>query len=183
MGTIVRTFCIPKPPGTIGRSTLLSELAAEGFIAGPYWAGGAFYETAGHVLLRSPEHPQAGNPPGVAQSCETPEQAEQLIQGAPDAAITATALARAYRREPQHFYDYPAGLGLYRFRDGHPLCIGGGDEHGETSIGVGWSGVCHELLLLSGKNAPLEEDFLGSPLHQAIERTWPGHSVLNDFSP
>ncbi|HET7543623.1 MAG TPA: hypothetical protein VFK05_27310 [Polyangiaceae bacterium] len=33
---------------------------------------------------------------------------------------------------------------------------------------------------IHGKNAPLPENFLGSPLHALVETFWPAHAVLAD---
>jgi hypothetical protein len=73
-------------------------------------------------------------------------------------------------------------LGLYRFRAGHALQVGGSADPSwqGNDREAKWSGEIFELLWIHGKNAPLREDFEGSSLHAAIGELWPGCLVLGD---
>ena len=40
-----------------------------------------------------------------------------------------------------------------------------------------------EILWIHGKCVPPEEEFLGSPIHRALQELWPAHLVLDDAFP
>ena len=118
------------------------------------------------------------------------EAAAQLVEE-DECGVAMAAAARGFRRDPTHFYSMPAGLGIYRVRDGHRLVVGAPEDFSdlegdfpelaaEASAPPCFDGIVHEWIWLHGKNAPLEEDFLGSKLHLAIEALWPGMVVLAD---
>lgn len=91
--------------------------------------------------------------------------------------------ARFIRREPEHFFDWPAWLGICHIPLGHRLVVGVTDafeEDEEDPPPPRFEGTVHDLVWLHGKNAPLLDDFLGSSLHRALDAHWPQADYLAD---
>jgi hypothetical protein len=194
MSVLFNIYCIPKQPHTCAWSDIWGAFVAQGLVMGPYRAGSPLRELAGRPSLRSPE-----NFTLVDQHDSAPEAYDSLqlaltrVERAPHALLAADALASAFRNNPEHFYAYPASLGLYRFQNGYELTVGEpvdfsdvADQFPELAQQPSlpkWKGTVTEFLWLHGKNAPLQEDFRGSPLHLAIQKFWPGVIVLADEWP
>lgn len=93
------------------------------------------------------------------------------------------------RHSPGDFFDQPSELGLYRIREGLPTQLGVPEDLSDVADliegyeGPGepkWTGTLYEVLWLYGENAPLEEDFMGSALHEAITSFWPDCEIVAD---
>jgi hypothetical protein len=137
-------------------------------------------------LLRSPDLPPlealVGEEPGVPRSFERVGEALAHVAAEDAAMVTVEAPAASLRREPQRFHPMSSYLALYRFKTAHRLNVGEPDYPADLRAGAAprWSGEVSELLWIHGKNAPLEEDFLGSPVHRAVDEIWPGCLILAD---
>jgi len=194
MGVIQNVYCVPKRAGAVPWAALLGGLQQRGCVSGSFWAGSAF-EKGGD--RRYPRNPEVLSFEHIESRLADLAPAVDVAANLPDAVIHVFAEARTYRREPQLFYPGGAELGLYRFGGGHHLVVGKPDDFSDiarqdpelyesikpASLDPAWEGTVEELLWLSGKNAPLLEDFIGSPFHVFLESLWPDHLVVEDCVP
>lgn len=184
VGVIASIYCIPKRPSSVPWAELLGTLAAGGMVQAPYRAGSPYWQKR----LRAPFWLM--DDASTAEPFELVERAWESMAGNSNAMISAVAPAAFLRSEPQHFYSDSSDLGLYRFAEGYTLSVGEPEDWSDmaeefpdlvpSSTEPEWQGKVTELLWIYGKNAPLEEDFLGSPLHALLETLWPEHTVLAD---
>jgi hypothetical protein len=195
MGVLGNIYCIPKIPGSVAWSTLLSGLAERSVVRPPYRAGSPFAADADRTEILWPENsiaPQTLRAISVQLSLRdypTLEEAIAYVQTAPDATITMDSPWSAFQVHPDG-RDLSAALALYRFtvpvlfRVGVPQDLSDlVDEFPELAnqpTEPRWQGRVTELLWLHGKCVPCEDDFRASPLHELLKSTWPDHLLLGD---
>jgi hypothetical protein len=186
MGVLFDIYCIPQEPSSVRWSTILDGLLGGGFVRPPFWVGHPLRTIASTSYLRSPELASMGTL--VSGEADSPRELAELDEACrqlphQEAAMLAVeALAWSLRREPQNFHPASSHLGLYRFPRGHTLTVGEPADPAwqAAATAVKWRGTVSEFLWIEGKNAPLAEDFEGSPLHLALTKLWPGCLVLAD---
>jgi hypothetical protein len=130
--------------------------------------------------------PQEPPEPKSLRSFAAAIESERLL-GAGAGLLSMRAIAARFRRQPAHFYDWPANLGLYLLPGGHDLCVGATDDdlfsdeasEAEPAPPV-FSGKVYGCIWLHGKNAPLLEDFIDSDLHRAMLAIWPDATIVED---
>jgi len=186
MAVLFDIYCIPERPFSVDWSALLGKLLAGGLVRPPFWAGQPLRAVSTASFLRPPDLPPVeailGGQPDAPQAFEQLEAAVAKVARDDAAMVAVEVPAASVRREPQKFHPMASYLGLYRFRAGHSLVVGEPadpawqDDQREAS----WRGQVFELLWIHGKNAPLREDFEGSPLHLTVSDLWPGCLVLAD---
>ena len=195
MGVLGNIYCIPKTPGSVAWSTLLVNLAERSMVHPPYRAGSPFEADADRTEILWPENwlvaqtLRAASAQLPLRDYPTLEEAIAYVQTAPDATITMDSPWSAFQVHPDG-RDLSAALALYRFSDPVPFRVGVPqdfsdlvDEFPELAnqpTEPRWQGMVTELLWLHGKCVPSREDFLGSPLHERLKSTWPGHLLLAD---
>ena len=195
MGVIQNIYCIPNSPGAAPWEDVLGALLEAGCITGKLWAGSPFDADRQGGSLRPPTTPMFDESEMKSLTgFHDPGAAAKAIANLVDATVSVFVEAQTYRVHPEHFYPGGADFGLYRFREGHRLVVGEPEDFSDiakddpglyesmkpASLDPIWEGTVHEMLWLHGKNAPLREDFLGSPFHRIIERFWPEHLVVED---
>jgi hypothetical protein len=181
VGILYNVYCIPQSPLAVAWSEILETLTNERMVKPPYRACRPLRVLGTHVWLRPPDALMTPDETDACRQFERVDQATAHGAREADTMVAAEALATSLRREPQHFHPSSSDLGLYRVHEGHALVIG--EPHPDfdpPDAAPKWRGEVFEVLWIHGKNAPLEEDFLGSPLHRVVERFWPGAVVLAD---
>jgi len=197
VGVIQNIYCIPKRPSTASWAELLQELLRHGCIAGEFLTGSAFDEEIADSYLRTPNVPLSDISARGLSCYPDVSRAVESVSHLKNAVINVEAEAQTYRREPESFYAGGAELALYRFGDGHHLVVGKPDDLSDiaesdpelyecikpASLDPAWEGTIHEMVWLSGKNAPLREDFVGSRFHGILQSCWPDHLIVEDCVP
>jgi hypothetical protein len=181
MGVLCNIYCISRRPLAVDWSVILETLSSERMVRPPYWGCRPLRVLGHHTWLRVPDALMTPDEKDVCRSFERIDQAIARGAADADAMVAVEVLATALRREPEQFHPSSSDLALYRFRDGHTLVVGKPDpDFDPEGATPRWRGEVFEFLWIHGKNAPLQEDFLGSPLHRVIERLWPEALVVAD---
>jgi len=184
MGVLYDIYCIPETPFSVDWSTILDKLLGDGLVRPPFWAGHPLRTIVSTSFLRSPElaalEAKGGGESDPPLELSRVDEALAHVARADAAMVAVEAPAASLRREPQNFHPMSSHLGLYRFRAGHHLAVGEPEPWTGAGGEARWRGEVFELLWVHGKNAPLEGDFEGSPLHLAVGKLWPGCLVLGD---
>ena len=186
MGVLYDIYGIPATPFSVDWSTVLDRVISDGLALPPLWAGHPLRKIMTFSLLRTPDlaplEAMAGGEADAPQAFERIDEALAHVAGDDAAMVVLEVPASSVRRKPENFHPMPSHLGLYRFRDGHDLIVG---RSAEPSLEADdskarWRGKVSEFLWVHGKNAPLREDFEGSPLHVVVSQLWPDCLVLAD---
>jgi len=134
-------------------------------------------------LLQTPELAE----PERFQYFSNIEDAISALIKAGEGMISASISAQCYRSEPSNFYDWPSSLGLYIFPNGYNLTIGESEDFSDVDPDftnnkedIVFSGKIYWLIWIHGKNSPLIEDFIGSPLHAVLKKLWSNASIYDD---
>jgi hypothetical protein len=181
VGVLFNIYCIAQQPLAVDWSAILETLTSERMVTPPYRACRPMWAVGTRAWLRPPAALVTSEETDARRDFEHVDQAIAHCASEADAMVAVEAFATSLRREPQHFYPISSDLALYRFRDGHSLVIGEPDpDLAPEGALPRWRGEVFEFLWIYGKNAPLQDDFVGSPLHRVIERFWPGAMVVAD---
>ena len=195
MGVLTNIYCIPQTPGGVAWSTVLTALGERGLVRPLYRAGSPFEDDSVRTGIVwpenwiSPETLRVNSSSLPLRDFQNLEGSIAYVEGAPDATITMDSPCFAFQVYPDP-RNFSAALALYRFSEPVHFRIGVPqdfsdlvDEFPELAqqpTEPRWQGPVTELLWLHGKCVPPQDEFRGSPVHEVLKTTWPGHLLLAD---